>query len=86
MGLQKFGATATITGDYFEDHSRLWTESDEDVAGQETISSRTSSSQDDELVDAKKLVPDLSFISNKELLGRVPFREVSGRFPKRTSD
>ena len=29
MGLQKFGAIARITGDYIEDHTKLWTNDDE---------------------------------------------------------
>jgi EVE domain-containing protein len=29
MNLYRFGATATVTGDYIEDHSKLWTDNDE---------------------------------------------------------
>ncbi len=29
MGLQRFGATARITGEYYEDHSRMWTDAEE---------------------------------------------------------
>jgi len=68
MTLQKFGATATITGEYLEDHTKLWTDDDE------TWPSRRPSEpdmilQDDELIDAKKLIPNLSFIDNKKYWG-----------------
>ncbi|MFH0992146.1 MAG: EVE domain-containing protein [bacterium] len=68
MTLQKFGATAIITGDYIEDHTKIWIEDDE------MWPARRSSDpeivlQDDELIDAKKLVPNLSFIEKKEYWG-----------------
>jgi len=68
MQLQKFGATATITGDYFEDNSKLWTDENE------MWPARRSSKPDivlldDELLDAKKIIPDLLFIENKEFWG-----------------
>ncbi|MCI0707377.1 MAG: EVE domain-containing protein [Ignavibacteriae bacterium] len=68
MTLQKFGATATITGDYIEDHSKLWVDDDE------MWPARRSSEpeivlNDDELIDAKKLAPNLSFIENKDYWG-----------------
>ena len=65
MTLQKFGATATITGDYYEDHKKLWTD-DEEVWPARRPSEPDIILEDDELVDAKKLVPDLSFVKNKE--------------------
>jgi predicted RNA-binding protein len=68
MGLQKFGATVTITGDYFEDHSKVWTDSSEMWPARRP-SKPDLVLEDDELVDAKKLVPDLSFVSNKEYWG-----------------
>ena len=68
MGLQKFGATATISGEYFEDYSKLWTDSDEMWPARRP-SQPDLVLEDDELVDAKKLVPELSFISNKDYWG-----------------
>ena len=68
MGLQKFGATATITGEYLEDSSKLWTDSDEMWPARRP-SRPDVVLQDDELVDAKKLVPELSFIANKDAWG-----------------
>ena len=68
MGLQKFGAIATITGKYVEDHTKLWTNEDEMWPARR--SSRPDIIlQDDELIDAKKLVPDLTFIKNKDRWG-----------------
>ena len=64
MILQKFGATATVTGDYFEDSSKVWTDSDEMWPARRP-SRPDIVLQDDELIDAKKLVPSLSFITNK---------------------
>lgn len=68
MKNQKFGATATITGEYYEDHSKLWTDDNE------MWPSRCSSEpnyvlEDDELIDAKRLIPDLSFVENKAMWG-----------------
>jgi predicted RNA-binding protein len=68
MKLQKFGATATITGEYFEDNSKLWTDKDEMWPARRP-SEPDIILQDDELIDAKKLVPDLSFIEKKESWG-----------------
>jgi hypothetical protein len=51
MGLQKFGATATITGEYVEDSSRLWTDTDEMWPARRP-SRPDIVLQDDELVDA----------------------------------
>lgn len=68
MGLQKFGATATITGEYLEDNSKMWTDADEMWPARRP-SHPDVVLQDDELVDAKKLVPQLSFITNKDAWG-----------------
>jgi hypothetical protein len=68
MKLQKFGATATITGDYFEDSSKLWTDDDEMWPARRP-SKPDIVLEDDELIDAKKLVPDLSFIPKKDVWG-----------------
>lgn len=68
MTLQKFGATATVTGDYIEDHTQLWGDNDEMWPARRQ-SEPEITLQDDELIDAKKLVPDLSFVENKENWG-----------------
>jgi len=68
MGIQKFGAIAIIAGKYFDDKTKIWSDNDE------LWPSRCSSKpeivlEDDELVDAKKLIDNLSFITNKEFWG-----------------
>ena len=68
MGLQKFGAIATITGDYVEDHTKLWTNDDEMWPARRP-SKPGLVLEDDELIDAKKLVPNLSFIKKKDHWG-----------------
>jgi len=69
MKLQKFGAIATITGEYFHDEkNRIWTDVDE-IWPARALSKPDIVLDDDELIDAKKLVPDLSFIKNKEFWG-----------------
>ena len=68
MKIQKFGATATITGEYFSDSSKVWTDKDE-MWPARIPSEPDVVLDDDELVDAKKLIPDLSFIEKKEFWG-----------------
>jgi predicted RNA-binding protein len=68
MGLQRFGATATITGDHYEDHTKIWTDDDE-MWPARCPSDPELVLNDDELIDAKKLVPNLSFIKRKEVWG-----------------
>jgi hypothetical protein len=69
MKLQKFGAIATITGDYlYDDKTRLWTDEDE-IWPARRASQPEIVLQDDELVDAKKLIPDLTFVENKRAWG-----------------
>lgn len=68
MGLHKFGATVTITGTYFEDNKRIWTDKDE-VWPSRCPSKPDIVLEDDELLDAKKLIDDLSFIENKAKWG-----------------
>jgi predicted RNA-binding protein len=68
MKLQKFGATATITGDYFEESSKIWTNDDE-MWPSRRPSEPNIILNDDELIDAKKLVTDLTFIKRKERWG-----------------
>lgn len=68
MKLQKFGATATITGAYFYDNSKLWTD-DSEMWPARCKSNPNIILQDDELLDAKKLIPDLSFIEKQDKWG-----------------
>ena len=69
MKLQKFGAIATIMGEYYhDDEKRLWTDADE-IWPARAESKPDIVLDDDELIDTKKLVPDLSFIKNKEFWG-----------------
>ncbi|MFL6594674.1 MAG: EVE domain-containing protein [Chthoniobacterales bacterium] len=68
MGLQRFGATATITGEYLEASTKLWTDDDEMWPARRP-SKADIVLEDDELVDAKKLVPNLSFVENKNNWG-----------------
>jgi len=68
LRLQKFGAIVNITGEYYEDNTKIWT----DV--EEMWPSRRPSEpilvlQDNELIDAKNLVPNLTFIRNKVYWG-----------------
>ena len=56
MKLQKFGATATITGDYFEDSSKVWTNDDEMWPARRPQRPDIVLN-DDELIDAKNLFP-----------------------------
>lgn len=66
--LQKFGATATVTGDYFEDSTKIWTDNNEMWPARRPIKPDIVL-KDNELIDAKKLVPDLTFIKRKEAWG-----------------
>lgn len=68
MGLQRFGATATITGEYVEDSTKMWTDDDE-MWPARRLSKADIVLEDDELIDAKKLVPSLSFVENKHNWG-----------------
>jgi hypothetical protein len=68
MKLQKFGATATITGDYYEDYSRVWKD-DNEMWPARRPSKPNIVLNDDELIDTKRLVSSLTFIENKEKWG-----------------
>lgn len=68
MTLQKFGAITSVIGDYIEDHSKMWTDEDEMWPSRRPTKPEIVL-QDDELIDAKKLVPNLSFIENKKNWG-----------------
>lgn len=68
MGLQRFGAIATITGSYYEGKDKLWTD-DEEIWPARCPSEPEIVLEDDELVDAKKLVPNLTFIEKKDFWG-----------------
>ena len=68
MKIQKFGATATIAGDYYEDSSKVWIDDDE-MWPSRRASEANIVLNDDELIDAKKLVPNLKFIEKKDRWG-----------------
>lgn len=68
MRVQKFGAATTITGDYYEDKSKLWTDKDESWPSRRKQKPDIVLN-DDELIDAKKLIADLTFVENKEYWG-----------------
>ena len=67
-GLQKFGATARITGEYVEDDTKVWVDDDQMWPARRPQEPEIVL-DDDELIDAKKLVPDLGFIENKRYWG-----------------
>lgn len=68
MGLQKLGATATITGDHVEEHTNLSLNDDE--MRPPGRPSRLDIVLDDiELSNAKKLVPHLSVIEKRDFWG-----------------
>ena len=52
MNLYRFGATATITGEYVEDQSKLWTDDDE-IWPARRPSKPDIVLEDNELVDAR---------------------------------
>jgi predicted RNA-binding protein len=68
MKLQKFGAIATILGDYFEDSAKIWVNDDEMWPARRE-STPDIVLLDDELIDVKRLVNDLSFIKRKNFWG-----------------
>lgn len=68
MMRQRFGATATVTGEYFEDNAKLWIDDDE-IWPARRASKADIVLRDEELIDAKKLVPYLSFIEKKDHWG-----------------
>ena len=69
MSLQKFGATASITGEYFEEHKKLWTDDDEVWPARRASESEIILRDDELKIHAKKLVPNLSRIQKKEVWG-----------------
>jgi hypothetical protein len=68
MGLQRFGAIASITGNYYEDSTKLWVDDDE-MWPARCPSEPELILQDDELIDVKKLIPNLTYILRKEHWG-----------------
>jgi len=64
--VSKLGAIATVTsGYYFDDETRIWTDEDE-VWPSRAKSKPEIVLEDDELLDIKRLIKDLSFIKDKE--------------------
>lgn len=68
MKAQKFGAITKIVGDYYEEHTKLWTEDDEMWPSRRN-QVKEIVLDDDELVDVKRLVRDLKFVTNKNFWG-----------------
>ena len=66
--IKKFGATATITGTYRHDTSKLWSE-DNELWPSRAPSKPDLVLEDNQLVDARALVQDLSWIKNKTSWG-----------------
>ena len=67
-GISKFGAIATITGGYYFDKTKLWTEDDE-MWPCRAKSQPETVLEDDELMDVRRLISKLSFIANKNNWG-----------------
>lgn len=64
--ISKLGAIATITsGYYFDDETKIWTDEDE-IWPARAKSKPEIVLEDDELLDIKRLIKDLSFIKDKE--------------------
>jgi predicted RNA-binding protein len=64
--ISKLGAIATVTlGYYFDDETRIWTDEDE-IWPSRAKSKPEIVLEDDELLDIKRLIKDLSFIKDKE--------------------
>lgn len=68
IGLQKFGATAVITGDYYQDSTKVWPDEKGSWPSRRTSKPGTVL-QDADFVDARTLVPRLSFVKNKRKWG-----------------
>ena len=68
MKVQKFGAITKISGDYFEDYSKVWL-NDEEMWPARRAQESEIILNDDELIDAKRLINDLTFVENKEFWG-----------------
>ncbi|MFH1141093.1 MAG: EVE domain-containing protein [Chloroflexota bacterium] len=62
-GIQRFGATATITSTFFEDHSHVWTspKPDEEFPYRVRIEPATTL-EDDELMDARQIGPRMEYV------------------------
>jgi predicted RNA-binding protein len=73
MKLQKFGATATITGDFFEETTKIWTD-DHEIWPARRPSKPDIVLNDDELIDAKRLVQDLNFVKRDDVNWGIYFR------------
>jgi predicted RNA-binding protein len=80
MGRQRFGATAIITGPYYNDTTKLWID-DHEMWPARCPSQPELVLEEDELIDAKKLVSNLTFVKNKEKWG-VPFQGSIKQIPE----
>jgi len=68
MKSQKFGAIAKIVGEYYEDNTKVWLD-DEEMWPARRKQEPEIVLQDDELIDAKRLINDLTFVQRKEHWG-----------------
>ena len=68
MKMQKFGAIARIVGEYYEDNTKVWLDEEEMWTSRRKQEPEIVLN-DDELIDAKRLISDLSFVENKEFWG-----------------
>lgn len=68
MKAQKFGAITRIAGEYYEDNTKVWLDDDEMWAARRKQEPEIIL-EDDEFIDAKRLVNDLSFVKRKEHWG-----------------
>lgn len=68
MKIQKFGAITRISSNYFEDYSKVWVD-DKEMWPARRNQEPEIVLNDDELIDAKRLINDLTFVENKEYWG-----------------
>ena len=66
--IHKFGAITTITGEYFEDYSKLWLD-DVEIRPVRRHSIPNIILNDNELIDIKTLLNNLRFIKKKDIWG-----------------
>lgn len=64
----KFGATATITGTYYNDNNKLWTNEDR-LWSARCPSEPNFVLNDDEMIDVKKFIKYFAFIQRKKSWG-----------------
>ena len=83
MILQKFGATAIITGHYVEDYTKVWTDEDEMWPARRP-SEPEIILQDDELIDAKKMYRISRSLKTRNTGARI-FKAAFAKYQKKIS-